>query len=117
MSQSRIFQCPNCKEYISTDATTCRFCATPIDAQTAQAAADAQALENKRYRKKQYARHMWIGAGVFVLGLVITIGSYVAAASSEEGGSYVVTYGLMIVGGGDLLYGLAGWLGELKSAK
>jgi hypothetical protein len=110
MSQSRVFQCPNCKEYISTDATTCRFCSTPIDAQSAQAAADAQALENKRYRKKQYARHIWIGAGVFVLGLAITVGSYIAS----EGGSFVLTYGLMLVGGGDLIYGLAGWLGELK---
>ena len=114
MSQSRIFQCPNCKEYISTDATTCRFCKTPIDAQTAQSAADAQVLENRRYRKKQYARHIWIGAGVFTLGFVITVGSFLAAASSEEGGHYVVTYGLMLVGAGDLIYGLAGWLGELK---
>ena len=114
MSESRIFQCPNCKEYISTDATTCRFCKTPIDIQTAQAAADTQVLENRRYRKKQYARHMLIGGGVFALGLVITVGSYIAAASSEEGGSYVVTYGLMLVGGADLLYGLVGWISELK---
>ena len=115
MSQSRIFQCPNCKEYISTDATTCRFCKTPIDAQTAQQAADAQVLENKRFRKKQYARHMWIGAGMFALGLTITIVSFIAAATSQEGGYYVVTYGLMLIGAGDLLYGAVGWMGELKN--
>lgn len=114
MSQVRVFQCPNCKEFISTEAKSCRFCSTPIDVQTAQSGADAQALENKQYRKKQYARHMLVGGGVFALGLAITVGSYIAAASSEEGGSYVVTYGLMLVGGGEILYGLVGWLGELK---
>lgn len=112
MSQSRIFQCPACKEYISTDAKSCRFCSTPIDAQTAQAAADAQVLENKRYRKKQYARHIWIGAGVFLLGFAITAASFLAVAA--EGGSFVITYGLMLVGAGDVIYGVAGWIGELN---
>ena len=110
----RVFQCPNCKEFIATDATTCRFCSTPIDPQTAQMAADAQQRENKQYRRKQYAKHMLAGGGLFALGLVITVGSYIAATSSEGGGRYSIMYGLMIVGGGDLLYGLAGWLGELK---
>lgn len=114
MSQSRVFQCPSCREFIATDATSCRFCHTLIDTRTAQSAADAQEVENRRYRKKQYARHIMIGALVFALGLAITIFTYLYAAMSEEGGSYVVTYGLMLVGGGDLLYGLDGWLGELK---
>ena len=114
MSQVRVFQCPKCKEFIATDAKSCRFCSTPIDAQAAQSAADSQEIENKQYRRKQYARHMLIGGGVFALGLAVTVGTYIAAAVSEEGGSYVVTYGLMLVGGGDLLYGLVGWLGELK---
>ena len=48
------------------------------------------------------------------LGLVITVGSCVAAASSKGGGSYAIMYGLMLIGGGDFLYGLVGWLGELK---
>ncbi len=111
MSHSRVFQCPKCHEYIATDAKTCRFCATPIDAQAAQSAADAQALENKQHRRKQYARHIMIGGGLLALGLIITIGSLISAS---EGGSFIITYGLMLVGGGDLLYGLVGWLGELK---
>lgn len=111
MSQLRVFQCPNCHEYISTEAKSCRFCSTPIDARTAQSAADAQARDNKQYRRKQYARHMLIGAGIFALGLIITVGSFISAS---EGGSFVITYGLMLVGGGDLLYGLVGWTSELK---
>jgi len=54
------------------------------------------------------------GGGLCALGLVITIGSYIAASSGEGGGSYMMMYGLIIVGGGDFLYGLIGWLSELK---
>jgi len=114
MSQVRVFQCPHCKEYIASDAKTCRFCHAPIDDQTAQAAADLQAQENQRYRRKQYARHILTGGGLFALGLFATVGSYLVAASSREGGHYVITYGLMLSGFGDFLYGLVGWLGELK---
>jgi hypothetical protein len=114
MSQARVFQCPNCREFISADATSCRFCSTPIDAQTAQLAADAQAADNKRYRKKQYARHMLLGGGVFSLGFAITVATLIAAVVSEGGGHYLITWGLMLAGGGDFLYGLLGWLSELK---
>ena len=114
MSQVRVFQCPKCNEFIATDAKSCRFCSTPIDAQSAQVAADAQDVENKRYRRKQYARHMLIGGGLFALGFAITAGTYMAAASFEGGGNFVITYGLMLAGAGDLLYGLVGWLSELQ---
>ena len=116
MSQSRVFPCPNCKEFIASDALQCRFCTATLDPQAASAAADRQEKENRIYRKKQYARHMMIGAPLFVLGLVVTIGSYVAATASEGGGRYFVTYGLVIAGAGDFLYGLFGWLGEARKA-
>ena len=114
MSQVRVFQCPNCHEYIATDAKSCRFCATPIDAQTAQQAADAQARENKSFRRRHYARHILIGAGLFAAGAVVTTLTYTAAAVSPSGGHFLIMWGLMLSGAGDFLYGVAGWLGELK---
>jgi hypothetical protein len=110
MSKTTVIQCPRCHEFIAADAKSCRFCSTPIDAGTAQAAAVAQEKENKQYRRKHYARHMLIGAGVFALGLIITIGSYQLAV----GGYYFITYGPPLAGAGDLLYGVVGWIGELK---
>jgi uncharacterized membrane protein YvbJ len=92
MSQVRVFQCPNCKEYIATDAPSCRFCATPIDAQTAQQAADAQARENKSFRRRHYARHILIGAGLFAAGAVITILTYTVAAMSPSGGRFLLMW-------------------------
>lgn len=114
MSSARVFQCPSCHEFIATGAKSCRFCSAPVDAQVAQSAADSQEKENKEYRKKQYARHMLAGGGLLALGLIVTVGSYVMAATSRGGGSYVITYGLMLAGGADFLYGLVGWAGELK---
>ena len=114
MPQVRVFQCPGCREFIATDATSCRFCSYPIDAQTAQSAADAQEIENKRYMRQRYARHMLTGGGLCVLGLFITAGTIMAAAFSEAGGYMFFTYGLVICGAGDFIYGLVGWLSELK---
>jgi hypothetical protein len=94
----------------------CRFCSATLDPQTVRAAANRQDQENRIYRKKQYGRHMMIGAPLFVLGLIVTIGSYVAATASEGGGRYFITYGLVIAGAGDFLYGLFGWLGEVRKA-
>jgi len=56
---------------------------------------------------------MFRGAGLFALGLVITLGTFTLAVSSQQGGHYVITYGLMLSGFGNFLYGVVGWLGEL----
>jgi predicted nucleic acid-binding Zn ribbon protein len=114
MPQISVFQCPSCHEYIAADAKSCRFCSTPIDAQRAQAASVAQETENRLYRRKQYARHMLTGSGLFALGLLIAVVSYVTTVVFSGGGFYLVTYGLMLSGLGDFLYGFVGWLGELR---
>jgi uncharacterized membrane protein YvbJ len=109
MSTSTVFQCPGCKEYISSDAASCRFCHRPIDAQTRQAASAAQAVENTSYRKKQSLRTMVIGFVMMAIGLVITIGTFAWASSSPRGGSYVVTWGLIVFGGVRVVQGFLGW--------
>jgi predicted nucleic acid-binding Zn ribbon protein len=126
----KVFRCPSCHEFIAADATKCRFCSAPVDAETAKSAAAAQEKENKLYRRKHYARHIFIGVGVFALGLVITVALYRAGVYSawgryvsSPGGGYfspkggfldLITFGLMLSGGGEFIYGLAGWWGELE---
>jgi len=62
MSQVTAFQCPQCHEYIASDAKSCRFCKTPMNPAMQQAAAEATAAQNKQYRKSRYSRHMLSGA-------------------------------------------------------
>jgi hypothetical protein len=115
MPDVKVFPCPNCKEFVASDARVCRFCKTPLDETAIQRGVEAQAGENKRFRRGHYRRHLLVGGGLCALGLVITIGTFTAAATSREGGSYVVTYGLIFVGGIDFLYGLVGLIEEMFS--
>ena len=114
MSRVRVFPCPRCHEFIATDARSCRFCSTPIDAQAAQLAADAQDKENVRYMRRRYARHMLIGGAIFVAATAFSVATLAAAYYSPTGGYVVVVYGLVLYGAGDFLYGLAGVLGLLR---
>lgn len=106
---STVFQCPGCKEYISRDAAACRFCHRPIDPQTRQVAAAAAEVENQKYRKQQSLKMMLIGFAMAAVGIAITVGTYVWAASSPRGGGYVVTWGLIVFGGLRAVQGLIGW--------
>ena len=46
VDQPRIFQCPNCKEFINTSMAECRFCHVPVDHNFASVAAETQDKTN-----------------------------------------------------------------------
>jgi hypothetical protein len=58
------FRCPNCNEYINTDAVECRFCHQPVDAQGAIAAAAMQENINRACNDASNLRNvagaMWV---------------------------------------------------------
>lgn len=56
--------------------------------------------------RKNAVRAMQIGAAAFIIGVIITVGSYSAAASSSTGGTYVVTGGAIIYGAWQFIKGL-----------
>jgi len=105
-----VFQCRACKEWISVGVNECRFCKTPITQDVANAVMLEQADQDRVDRKNSYKRAMLIGAGMFAVGLIITIGSIALATMSSSGGYYFVTYGLVIVGIINFFRGLIGWL-------
>lgn len=111
---SGVFQCHNCKEYISVDAKECRFCKTPITAEVAQANAQAAAEENRVDRQKQHVRQMLIGVGMVVLGIAVTAGTFFLASMQEGGGHYFITWGLVVFGAINFFRGLVGWIGDRK---
>lgn len=117
MSEAQILRCPSCREFIASDATTCRFCRRPLDPQTIKDGVSATQAENKRYRRNHYLKHMMTGLGLFALGASITAATLWAAFNSKSGGYYVVTWGFMLGGIGDLLYGLYGFVGEALTKK
>lgn len=62
------FRCPNCNEYINTDATECRFCGHPVDAQAALRSADEQEKINKACNDALNVRNL-AGALWLMIGL------------------------------------------------
>ena len=69
MNQTRIFECPNCKQTIDTSALQCRFCSATIDPAGAELAADAMAGLNQACSDASYLRTAGISMLVF-LGLM-----------------------------------------------
>ena len=68
-----------------------------------QIADKADEVKRSEFRKGGQTT-MLIGAGIFGVGLAITMGTYQAAASN--GGHYAIFYGAMLVGGWIFLKGL-----------
>ena len=54
-------------------------------------------------------RSMLIGAACTVGGIVVTVGTFVAAAAKPEGGQYTIMHGLVIFGIIMLVKGVYGW--------
>jgi hypothetical protein len=105
-----VFQCPACNEWISVGVKECRFCKNPITEQTAQHVALQQADQDRVDRKKAHLRAMLIGGGMFVLGIAITVGTFVWASMGSSGGRYVITYGFVVFGAINFFRGLVGWI-------
>jgi hypothetical protein len=113
----QILRCRNCQEFIASDAARCRFCGCQFDSATIKAGVAAMRAENKQHRRDHYLKHMLVGFAVFAGGALLTFGSFWVAVKSEFGGYYVVTWGFMLGGLGDFIYGLYGFLGEALSKK
>ena len=73
--ESRIFQCPSCKETINTSQSRCPFCSAAVDPQAAEAAADNMKKVNQACSDGSYLRVM-AGSmlGFFGLSLVPFLG-------------------------------------------
>lgn len=65
----------------------------------------ANVQQQREANIKAAKRNITIGAICFIGGLIVTIGSY-AVAVAANGGRYVATYGLIIIGAIQLILGL-----------
>jgi hypothetical protein len=68
--QTRIFQCPNCKETINTSAAKCPYCYSPIDAGAAEVAANLMHQVNGACSDASYLRIM---AGTLVVAFFVSL--------------------------------------------
>jgi uncharacterized membrane protein YvbJ len=100
--------CPNCKKYISSDATSCRFCGMEIDEDLMQ---HGVAQETEEIRKTNFAFHRnfmvsgfaFLAIGVSLLAQVIVTGRF-----------FFYSPVLVLLGLGQVIYGGIGMYGERK---
>lgn len=78
-------------------------------------AVEEQAEENRAYRRKHYLKHIPTGLVVCAIGIVITIGMYTTGASRPSVGHHVIMRVFIVGGALDFIYGLWGWISELRS--
>ncbi|MBX7219724.1 MAG: hypothetical protein K1Y36_07245 [Blastocatellia bacterium] len=102
----RVFQCPSCQEYITTDAERCRFCGIPVDRQASQAEETKQVREENLTK---YKGHMFGGIAFFLCGLLGVIFSAAIFFYVRSVGIYVITFGMMASGIAEFSYGYRGW--------
>jgi len=67
LSQSQVFQCQNCREFINTSMTHCSYCGVAISAEAATAAADVQANVAKACSDANFLKIMARALVVFFL--------------------------------------------------
>jgi RNA polymerase subunit RPABC4/transcription elongation factor Spt4 len=105
-TESAVFQCPSCKQYISGDSTTCRLCSSPITVEMKQIAIAKEKKSVTDAAVSYYGKFAGIGALMFFGG-----GAAVALnAFSASLGERFFTRSLIVsvLGLGQLIYGLHG---------
>lgn len=64
--------------------------------------------------RRRYARHMFVGGGIFIAATTFSAMTFAAAYYSPSGGYFLVLGGLILYGASDFIYGLAGTLGLIR---
>lgn len=78
MSSLSTFQCPNCREYINTGMSQCKYCSVPIDPTIASMAVEAQEKINRACNDASLIRNlagvMWAGFFLRFLPFISIVG-------------------------------------------
>ena len=112
--ERKVFRCPNCTQFISTAVDTCRFCSIPITDEIKRKGVSAQEGEDRGFRVKVQTKFLYVGIGVFALGLFLLGISIFSILFTNEGRFFIWSPILILVGLGQIVYGLIGIYEEKK---
>lgn len=111
--ETKVFRCPNCKQYINSSLAECKFCKIPLTSEIIQKAIDDERNDARTYHLNNSKKHLYIGIGLFSLGLILSISSYFAG--NINGGGGFIFIGLLLLGLGEIgngFYGLLDHFGD-----
>jgi hypothetical protein len=109
-----VFQCPNCRQYISTKYEACRFCSFVLTDEIKARAVENETEGNRRYRSKMHKSVLYSGFGIFALGAVLSAVSVFSIFFAGEGFYFPWSPVIVLFGLGQMLIGFNGMREERK---
>ena len=110
----KVFRCPNCKQFISNKSDKCRFCSFEITEEIKHRESELQQAEDKGFRINTNKNILYVGLGIFALGLSLLSFSLVTIFSTGQGRFFIWSPIITLVGLGQIIYGLYGIYQEKK---
>lgn len=90
--------CPMCGETILAAAVKCRFCGEVFDSKLKKGKAKKRRKSSGGASSSTGLRDVGIGIACMGVGIGLTVAGYAAASSNENGGRFMVFYGLILGG-------------------
>ena len=109
-----VFQCPKCRQYISTKYDECRFCNFPLSDEIKAQAIAIEVDGNRQYRLKMSKGVLYAGLGILALGLLLSLTSIYSIFIAGEGVYFLWSPIIVLAGLGQILIGLNGIRVERK---
>ena len=98
----KVFKCPQCKEYISSNNDFCPKCSFQIPIDLKQKAIQTEDEDVKIANRKFYKNSLWVGIGLFLLG------SFLLVQMLFTGRFFLWSPILTLLGLGEIIYSLNG---------
>ena len=109
-----VFQCPKCRQYISTKYDACRFCSFPLTDEIKTQAVEKEVDGNREFRLKTNKAILYSGFGVFGLGAALSAISISTIFFNRGEIFFPWSPVIVVVGLGQILYGFSGVREERK---
>ncbi len=111
------FKCPSCRQYISNQVDSCRFCFVPLSDEIKEQSIEQELDESRRYRFKSNKTIFYTGIGIFALGAFFLLGSLASIFLTGEGRFFIWSPIVALFGLGQIIIGSLGMLEERKRKK
>lgn len=109
-----VFKCPNCQQFISNKYEVCRFCSFPLNDETRAQAIEKEAEETRQYRVKMYKKVLYVGFGIFTVGVVLSLLSILSIFFAGQGIYFPWSPIIVLFGLGQMWIGFSSILQERK---
>ena len=111
------FKCPSCRQYISNQVDSCRFCNAIITDEMKLKAVEEELEDNRQFQLKSHKTFLYTGLGTLGLGLLLLFVSLATIIFTDEGRFFIWSPILIVLGIAQMIYASVGMVEERKRKK